>query len=112
MKKSKQEDLLSSGFSVLTELLKGTPSRGLTHVAADARLAKSTTHRILKILCSLNFVEQAKESRQYYISPLLFQFMHKIIELSYPNRNLHDLIKKESAATNCTFFMSVLRRRQ
>jgi hypothetical protein len=48
--KAAKEDLLSCGFDVLNHLLLGSPSRGLTHVAAEMGLAKSTTHRILKIL--------------------------------------------------------------
>lgn len=104
--KPPKEDLLSCGFDVLIHLLKGSPSRGLSHVAADTGLAKSTTHRILKILTRLGFVEQSATTRQYYISPLLFQFMHKVVELSYPNRKLNELMIEQAEANNETYFIS------
>lgn len=106
--KASKEDLLSCGFDVLTHLLHGSPSRGLTHVAAEMGLAKSTTHRILKILMRLGFVEQSSLTRQYYISPLLFQFMHKVIEMSYPNRKLNDLLIQQAQLNNATYFLSAL----
>lgn len=99
---------MSCGFDVLTHLLHGSPSRGLTHVAADMGLAKSTTHRILRILMGLGFVEQSSLTRQYYISPLLFQFMHKVIEMSYPNRKLNDLLIQQAQLNNATYFLSAL----
>jgi DNA-binding IclR family transcriptional regulator len=106
--KAAKEDLLSCGFHVLSHLLDGSPSRGLTHIAAEMGLAKSTTHRILKILMRLGFVEQSSLTRQYYVSPLLFQFMHKVIEMSYPNRKLNDLLIQQAQLKNATYFLSAL----
>jgi len=77
-------------------------------VATEMGLAQSTTHRILKILMRLGFVEQSAITRQYYISPLLFQFMHKVIELSYPNRKLNDLLIQQAQINSATYFLSAL----
>jgi DNA-binding IclR family transcriptional regulator len=106
--KTAKEDLLSCGFDVLNHLLLGSPSRGLTHVASEMGLAKSTTHRILKILMRLGFVEQSALTRQYFISPRLFQFMHNVIETSYPNRKLNDLLIQQAQTNNATYFLSAL----
>ena len=106
--KPANDDLLSCGFDVLNHLLLGSPSRGLTHVASEMGLAKSTTHRILKILMRLGFVEQSALTRQYYISPRLFQFLHNVIQTSYPNRKLNDLLIQQAQINNATYFLSAL----
>jgi IclR family transcriptional regulator, pca regulon regulatory protein len=60
---------LERGLAVLTAFKPDRPALGITELAQELGLTRSTTHRYVATLASLRYLEQDQETRRYRLGP-------------------------------------------
>lgn len=99
---------LEHGFDVLRLMITQGKSLGVSQVAAELGIAKSSAHRILRILGMLGFVHQNAESHMYGLSPEIFSFIHVLATQYGQNDRLAPIVRETAARLRCGASLSML----
>jgi DNA-binding IclR family transcriptional regulator len=98
------------GIEALVVLLKAHRSLGITQLAAELQLSKSTTHDLLAALCALGFVDQNPTTRRYSVSPEIFRFLHLVSTEFGPNSAVKPLLRTQARKLKASIVITALCR--
>ena len=107
----KSSDSLTRGLEILQLLTVCGSSLGLTQLADELDLPKSTTHRLLGILRGLDFIEQHPKTMRYCASAKLFALMYSWAHRFGPNSKLHQTVRDCAAECGASIYLSMLSHR-
>ncbi|PTX91699.1 IclR family transcriptional regulator C-terminal domain-containing protein [Opitutus sp. ER46] len=99
------------GIEALTTLLKARHSLGITQLARELNLSKSTAHDLVAALSALGFVDQDRMTRRYSVSPAIFSFLHLFSTEYGPNSAIRPLLRARARRLKATLVVSALCRR-
>ncbi|MFN3409141.1 MAG: IclR family transcriptional regulator [Limisphaerales bacterium] len=105
---SDHKSSLKLGIQAIGRMLEVRRSMGVTELAQQLGIAKSSAHDLLQSLRELGFVEQDSKTARYAISPEIFQFVHQIAAQFGANSKLHDFIREEAARLRCSIYVGTL----
>ncbi len=83
-------------------------SLGVTEVAKQLGLAKSSSHDLLAKLVALGFVEQNPTNRRYHLGPHIFRFFHEVAENFGLNPKIANLIRETAEREGVSVYLSML----
>lgn len=86
-------------------------SLGVTRLAQELGLPKSSTHRLLRTLCELGFVQRVEPTHRYTLSAEIFDFVHEIASHFGRNLKLDRPLRAAAARLGCSVYLSMLGRR-
>jgi DNA-binding IclR family transcriptional regulator len=92
-------------------LLKAHRSLGITQLAKELQLSKSTTHDLVAALCALGFVDQNPTTRRYSVSPEIFRFLHLVSTEFGPNSAVKPLLRAQARKLKASIVITALCRR-
>jgi DNA-binding IclR family transcriptional regulator len=98
------------GVEALVALLKAHRSLGITQLAKELQLSKSTTHDLAAALSALGFVDQNAATRRYSVSPEIFRFLHLVSTEFGPNSAVKPLIRAQAKTLRASIVISALCR--
>jgi IclR family pca regulon transcriptional regulator len=99
---------IERGLAILSSFKPHRPLMGVTELAREVGLGRSTTHRYVSTLCTLGYLEQDPPSRKYRLGP-------KVIDLGFSAINSMELrtisqpyLQRLSDETGYTANMAIL----
>lgn len=98
------------GVEALVVLLKAHRSLGITQLAEELQLSKSTTHDLAATLCALGFVDQNDATRRYSVSPEIFRFLHLVSTEFGLNSAVKPLLRAQARKLGATIVITALCR--
>lgn len=98
----------ASGLRLIQILAKSRRSLGVTEVARQLGLAKSSSHDLLAKLVALGFVEQNPGNRRYHLGPHIFRFFHEVAENFGLNPKIASLIRETAEREDTSVYLSML----
>lgn len=99
---------LEHGFDVIRLLISHGKFLGVSQIASHLGIAKSSAHRILRILRKLGFVQQSAETQMYGLSPVIFGFVHTLATQFGQNSRLAPIVREAAARLRCSAYLSML----
>ena len=99
------------GVEAVKTLLKARRSLGITQLAKELNVSKSTAHDLAAALSSLGFVAQNDQTRRYELSPEIFRFLHLIATEFGQNRAVKSYIRAQAQRLNATVVINALNQR-
>ncbi|MEO7932501.1 MAG: IclR family transcriptional regulator C-terminal domain-containing protein [Chthoniobacterales bacterium] len=99
---------MTRGLEILQNLAVCGSSLGLTQLAKNMELPKSTTHRLLNILRDLGLIEQHSRTLRYSASARLFALMYGWTHHFGPNALLHQVVRDSAAVYSATVYLCML----
>ncbi len=86
-------------------------SIGVTRMAKDLGIPKSTVHRLLGSLQDLGFVQRIDTTKRYMLSADIFDFVHEIAIHFGRNLRLDEQLRAAAARLDCSVYISMVGRR-
>lgn len=108
---SRHHSSMFRGVEALVALLKAHRSLGITQLADELQLSKSTAHDLAAALCALGFVEQNTLTRRYSVSPEIFRFLHLVSTEFGPNSAVKPLLRAQARRLKASIVITALCRR-
>lgn len=102
---------LSQGIAVVRLMVHAGHSLGVTRLACELGMPKSSVHRVLQTLCELGFVQRADATRRYMLSADIFDFVHEIAWHFGRNLKLDRHLRAAAAKLGCSVYLSMLGKR-
>jgi DNA-binding IclR family transcriptional regulator len=99
------------GFEALLVLLNAHRSLGITQLAEELQLSKSTAHDLAAALCQLGFVDQSPTTRRYSVSPQIFRFLHLVSTEFGSNSAVKPLLRAQAKKLKASIVITALCRR-
>jgi DNA-binding IclR family transcriptional regulator len=106
--RNSQEDHFNVGIRMLECLVRWPTLRGVTQLAKELDLAPSSTHDLLKVLCTLGFVIHEKSTRKYAPSPRFFEFINFFTTHFGITPKVQDLISRRSNELGLSIFLGTV----
>lgn len=103
---------LSLGIAAVRLMVHTGHSIGVTRLALELGIPKSSTHRLLKTLCELGFVQRVETTRRYILSADIFDFVHDIALHFGRNLKLDRALRTAATKLGCSVYLCMLGRRQ
>jgi DNA-binding IclR family transcriptional regulator len=97
-RQERTETPLTQGIDVVRLLLQRGYALGVTQIAAELGMPKSSLHRLLKTLCQIGFLQQNPRSHRYGVDAGIFAFVHEIAAYFGRNMCLDTELRKAAAA--------------
>lgn len=101
---------LSDGIAVVRLMVQSGHSWGVTALATELGMPKSSVHRLLQSLIELGFVQKIEQTKRYTVSADIFEFIHEIATNFGKNRSLGDCLWKTARALECSVYLNMLGR--
>lgn len=102
---------LSQGIAVVRLMVRCGHSLGVTRLAEELGMPKSSVHRLLITLQELGFVQKIEETKRYTLSADIFDFVHEIASHFGRNLSLDDRLRAAAAKLGLSVYLSMLGRR-
>ncbi|HEY0945869.1 MAG TPA: helix-turn-helix domain-containing protein [Opitutaceae bacterium] len=99
---------LTQGIAVVRLLLQKGYPLGVTQIAAELGLPKSSLHRLLKTLCQIGFVQQNEKNHRYGVNAGIFAFVHEIAAHFGHNLKLDEELRKAAARLDASIYIDML----
>jgi DNA-binding IclR family transcriptional regulator len=99
---------LTQGIAVVRLLLQKGYALGVTQIAAELGLPKSSLHRLLKTLCQIGFVQQNEKNHRYGVNAEIFAFVHEIAAHFGRNLSLDEEVRKAAARLDASVYIDML----
>jgi DNA-binding IclR family transcriptional regulator len=96
------------GVEAVITLLKARRSLGITQLAKELNVSKSTAHDLAAALSSLGFVAQNEQTRRYALSPEIFRFINLIATEYGQNRAVRSYLRAQAQRLNATVVINAL----
>lgn len=103
---------LTLGIAVVRLLLQRGYSLGVTQIANELKMPKSSIHRLLQTLGQLGFVQKQPGVARYTLNPSIFRFVHEIATHFGRNLSLDDLLREAAQKLKCSIYLSMLGGRE
>lgn len=98
----------ATGLRLIQILAKSRRSLGVTEVAKELGVAKSSSHDLLAKLVALGFVEQNPTNRRYHLGSHIFRFFHEVAENFGLNPKIATLIRETAEREGVSVYLSML----
>jgi DNA-binding IclR family transcriptional regulator len=102
---------LSHGISVVRLMVQCGHSLGVTRLAEELGMPKSSVHRLLITLQELGFVQKIEETKRYTLSADIFDFVHEIASHFGRNLSLDDRLRAAASKFGVSVYLSMLGKR-
>lgn len=102
---------LSQGIALVRLMVQCGHSLGVTKLAAELGMPKSSVHRLLATLQQLGFVQRIEETKRYTLSADIFDFVHEIASHFGRNLSLDDRLRTAATKHGVSVYLSMLGRR-
>lgn len=102
------ETPLTQGIAVVRLLLQRGYGLGVTQIADELAMPKSSLHRLLKTLCHIGFLQQNPHNHRYGVDARIFEFVHEVAEHFAHNMRLDSELRKAAAALNASVYINML----
>lgn len=99
---------LTQGIAVVRLLLQKGYALGVTQIAAELELPKSSLHRLLKTLCQIGFVQQNEKNHRYGVNAEIFAFVHEIAAHFGHNLKLDEELRKAATQLDASVYIDML----
>ena len=103
---------LSMGIQVVRLMVSRGYSLGVTQLAKELGMPKSSIHRLLQTLREIGFVEKSDTTQRYSINPDIFQFVHGLATQFGRNLRLEKHLQKVATRLDCSVYLSMLGARE
>lgn len=110
-KPARRDTPLSLGIGLVRRMVQAGHSFGVTALAQEMKLPKSSVHRLLQTLQELGFVQKIEETKRYTLSADIFDFVHEIASHFGRNLKLDELLRAAAVQLDCSVYLSMLGRR-
>ncbi len=100
--------LLNQGIAMVRHLAHSPRSLGVTEIAKQMNLPKSSTFRILTILGELGFVQKGEASGRYSVSPEIFSFVYELTHHFAPTKRFETIMIECAERWRCSVYISML----
>ncbi len=102
---------LTQGIALVRMMVHAGHSLGVTHIAEELNMPKSSVHRLLASLQDLGFVQRIEATKRYTLSADIFDFVHEIAWHFGRNLRLDDQLRAAAVKLDCSVYISMLGRR-
>jgi DNA-binding IclR family transcriptional regulator len=99
---------LTQGIAVVRLLLLKGYALGVTQIADEIGMPKSSLHRLLKTLCQIGFVQQNEKNFRYGVSAEIFDFLHEGAALFGRNLKLDEPMRAAATALQASVYLDML----
>ncbi len=93
---------------MVRHLIQSGRSLGVTEIAHQMALPKSSVFRILRVLVELGFVQKSPVSGRYSVSPKIFSFVYELAHQFGPNSRCEPFLRECAERWNCSIYLCVL----
>ncbi|OAM89147.1 helix-turn-helix domain-containing protein [Termitidicoccus mucosus] len=107
-RQERTETPLTQGIAVVRLLLQRGYALGVTQIAADLGMPKSSLHRLLKTLCQIGFLQQNPRNHRYGVDAGIFAFVHEIAAHFARNMSLDTALRKAAATLDASVYIDML----
>ena len=101
---------LERGLAILTAFRSGRPLLGISELAREISLTRSTTHRYVATLHALGYLEQDSASKKYRLGPRVLDLGFSAIQSMELRELGAPYLQKLSDETGFTVNMAIARR--
>ncbi|WP_309380927.1 IclR family transcriptional regulator [Cerasicoccus frondis] len=105
------ESPLGQGIAIIRLMVQSGHSWGVTALAQEMGMHKSSTYRLLQVLISLGFVEKIPETRRYTLCADIFDFIHEIAWNFGRNLSMDKRLREAAAELKCSVYLNMLGKR-
>jgi DNA-binding IclR family transcriptional regulator len=98
---------IQKAFRML-ELLASHSPRGVTEIASELGLKKSSVSRLLKAISELGYVEQSSRRGQYRVSHRLLALAHRYLEDDWLKKESQPILRELTLAVHASAHLAVL----
>jgi DNA-binding IclR family transcriptional regulator len=106
-----QKTTLSQGLEIVRLLVESGQSLGVSQIAQRRKMAKSSVHRLLRILNELGFVHQNPVTQCYGVSPQIFDFVHGLAAQFGCNAKVDPILRAVATRLQCSVYLCMLEGR-
>ncbi|MCG8525884.1 MAG: helix-turn-helix domain-containing protein [Opitutales bacterium] len=99
---------LTEGLDIVSLLVRERRAIGVTQIAEQLGMPKSSTHRVLQTLLQLGFVEQHQVTSLYTINPTIFEFVHDLAMYFAKNIFLEKHLHEAARIYKCSVYLCML----
>jgi DNA-binding IclR family transcriptional regulator len=107
-RQERTETPLTQGIAVVRLLLQRGYALGVTQIAAELGMPKSSLHRLLKTLCQIGFLQQNPRNHRYGVDAGIFAFVHEIAAHFGRNMSLDTELRKAAVALDANVYIDML----
>ncbi len=107
-RQERTETPLTQGIAVVRLLLQRGYALGVTQIAAELGMPKSSLHRLLKTLCQIGFLQKNPRNHRYGVDAGIFAFVHEIAAHFGRNKSLDTELRKAAAALDASVYIDML----
>lgn len=111
MKPAMKQTPLTQGIALVRMMVHAGHSLGVTRIAEELGMPKSSVHRLLASLQELGFVQRIEATKRYTLSADIFDFVHEIAWHFGRNLRLDDQLRAAAVKLGCSVYISMLGRR-
>lgn len=101
---------LLNGLAALQVLVRSGRSLGVTEIARELNLSKSSAHDLIMSMVSLGFVDKNEETRRYGLSPAIFEFFGNFANDFGKNVQMQGVLRRRAKDLDTTLYVSALSR--
>lgn len=105
---STQKTLLNLGIEMVRHLAHSGRSLGVTEIAKQMEMPKSSVFRILGVLGELGFVQKGEKSGRYSVSPAIFSFVYELTHHFGPSSRFDEILRQWAVKWNCSLYVCML----
>ncbi len=106
----KHNSALFHGIATLQIMLRYGRSLGVTEIARELGVSKSSAHDLIATLGEIGFVDKNSETRRYSLSPEIFKFLGAFTNQFGHNSRIYSLLRERAQALDVSLYVSVLYR--
>lgn len=99
---------LTQGIAVVRLLLQKGYALGVTQIADELNMPKSSLHRLLKTLCQIGFIQQNDKNHRYGVNAEIFAFVHEVAAQFGHNLQLDEELRKAAAKLDASVYLDML----
>ena len=105
---SAQSRLLGHTLHILDCLINSPRSLGVSEIASELDLAKSTCHRLLNAMVDQQIVQKEPHTKRYSLNPVVFSYIHRLATHFGPIGGFIKQLRKMAKELNLSLYVSVL----
>ncbi|MGE9297230.1 MAG: IclR family transcriptional regulator [Puniceicoccales bacterium] len=99
---------LNNGIAAVRLMVQSGHSWGVTALAKELDMPKSSVHRLLQSLIELGFVQKLEDTKRYTVSADIFEFIHEIATHFGKNRSLGDCLWEVARTLGCSVYLNMI----
>lgn len=99
---------LTQGIALIRLMVQSGHSLGVTQIAGELGMPKSSVFRLLCSLVQLGFVQRIEQNKRYTLSADIFDFVHEIASHFGRNLKLDEHLRQAAKHLSCSVYLSML----